>query len=269
MIYSLTWLPSVLLDAGLKVGKVDGWEQRGRGEMGAVQGVICHHTAGPLSGNMPSLKTLIEGRPDLSGPLAQLALGRDGSYYVVAAGRCNHAGAGQWQGNATGNSSFIGIEAENTGGANDPWPAVQMDAYQRGVAAILRHIGKGADACAGHKEYALPHGRKPDPSFDMVQFRQAVAAILNGSAPPPTLIPALAPPAPGSAVGRPTLRRGSIGEFVKQLQQELALTTDGIFGAHTEVAVREKQRELGMVADGIVGPKTWQALDTLAQVALN
>ena len=56
-----------------------------------------------------------------------------------------HAGAGVWQGVTTGNSSFIGIEAENTGLPNDPWPAVQVEAYQRGVAAILKHIGKGAE----------------------------------------------------------------------------------------------------------------------------
>jgi hypothetical protein len=37
-------------------------------------------------------------RPDLSGPLAQLCLGRDGAFYIIAAGRAYHAGAGNWQG---------------------------------------------------------------------------------------------------------------------------------------------------------------------------
>jgi peptidoglycan hydrolase-like protein with peptidoglycan-binding domain len=60
---------------------------------------------------MPSLRVLIEGRSNLPGPLAQLGLGRDGTCYVIAAGRCNHAGAGLWQGVSTGNSSFIGTEA--------------------------------------------------------------------------------------------------------------------------------------------------------------
>ncbi|MEI7995202.1 MAG: N-acetylmuramoyl-L-alanine amidase [Methylococcaceae bacterium] len=93
---------------------------------------MCHHTAGPKNGNMPSLRTVTEGRSDLSGPLAQLCLGRDGTYYVVSAGRCNHAGAGEWQGITSGNTNFIGIEAENTGTSDDPWPEVQMDAYRRG-----------------------------------------------------------------------------------------------------------------------------------------
>ena len=120
MPFSLTWLPDVLLGAGLKVAKVDGWEFRGIGDMGDVLGVICHHTAGPPQLNMPSLNTVIHGRPDLSGPLAQLGLGRDGTFYVIAAGKCNHAGPGTWNGVTAGNTHFIGIEAENTGLENDP-----------------------------------------------------------------------------------------------------------------------------------------------------
>lgn len=263
MIYSLTWLPLVLLEAGLKVGKVDGWEQRGRGEMGKVEGVICHHTGGPILGNMPSLKTLILGRSDLPGPLAQLGLGRDGAFYVIASGRCNHAGAGTWKGFNNGNANFIGIEAENPGKPTDVWPEVQMDAYRRGVAAILRHIGKSAEWCAGHKEYALPLGRKPDPHFNMDQFRTEVASILDGAAPIKPLIPAMAPAVPGSVTQRPTLRRGAFGDFVRQLQTALGIVVDGMFGNMTEVAVREFQRRLGLVPDGIVGPKTWSALDPI------
>jgi len=140
----LIWLPSVLKAAGLKVAEVNGWQTRGvRGQdVGPIKGVICHHTAGPKTGNMPSLKIVTNGRPDLEGPLSQLCLGRDGTFFVVAAGRANHAGGGAWRGNPKGNTEFIGIEAENTGTPTDPWPAVQMDAYQRGVAAILKHISQ-------------------------------------------------------------------------------------------------------------------------------
>ena len=161
MAFSLTWLAQVLQDAGLKVAEQPGWQDRGRGPMGVVRGVICHHTAGPKTGIMPSLKVITDGRPDLPGPLAQLGLGRDGTWFIVAAGRANHAGAGSWKGVTAGNSSFIGIEAENMGTAADPWPAVQMDAYKRGVAAILKKIGADASMCAGHKEYALPRGARP------------------------------------------------------------------------------------------------------------
>lgn len=264
MIFSLTWFPSVLEAAGLKVALIEGWQSRGRGDMGAIFGVICHHTVGPRTGNMPSLHTLINGRSDLPGPLAQLGLGRDGTYYVIAAGRCNHAGKGIWQGITTGNTNFIGIEAENTGKADDlPWPEVQMDAYRRGVAAILKHIGRGPEFCAGHKEYALPKGRKPDPRFDMDAFRASIAAIMNGTAAPPTLIPEVEPsPTPGTA-GRPTLRRGATGELVKQVQTKVGITATGNFGPVTEAAVRAFQRDHHLVPDGIVGPKTWGELDNV------
>jgi peptidoglycan hydrolase-like protein with peptidoglycan-binding domain len=264
MIFSLTWLPGVLKAAGLKVALVDGWESRGRAEMGRVEGVICHHTAGPKAGNMPSLNTLINGRSDLAGPLSQLGLGRDGTYYVIAAGRCNHAGTGAWRDISTGNSNFIGIEGENTGLPDDPWPDVQADAYRRGVAAILKHVGRGAEFCCGHKEYALPAGRKDDPRFDMHAFRAAVAGVIAGTTPQPILIPAVEPTAPpGAQVGRATLRRGMHDDLVKRIQLKLNLNPDGVFGADTEVAVREFQRAHSLVPDGIVGPKTWRVFDTV------
>ena len=254
MAYSLIWLPEVLEDAGLKVAEQPGWRTRGHGDVGAIKGVICHHTAGSKTGNMPSLGIVTDGRPDLAGPLSQLCLGRDGTWFVVAAGRAFHAGAGKWEGIETGNSSFIGIEAENTGKPDDPWPAVQMDAYRRGVAAILKKIGAKPIMACGHKEYALPKGRKPDPSFDMNEFRKAVGDIMTGAAPPPKLIPAV------DTSGRPTLRRGAKGPAVKELQAKLGCTVDGVFGAGTEAAVRVWQRKKGLVPDGIVGPASWKLL---------
>jgi peptidoglycan hydrolase-like protein with peptidoglycan-binding domain len=251
--------------AGLKVALVPGWEERGRGDVHEILGVICHHTGGQRHGNMPSLRTLVDGRSDLRGPLAQLGLGRDGTYYVIAAGRCNHAGAGIWNGVSNGNSNFIGIEAENTGGSDDfPWPAVQMDAYHRGVAAILKHVGQSARGCAGHREYARPIGRKKDPIFDMEHFRSAVSGILEGTAPAPVLVPATEPPKqPGAPVGRPTIRRGVSGDLVATIQVKLGIEANGKFGPKTEAAVRSFQRTRGLVPDGIVGPESWAALDTL------
>jgi len=54
-----------------------------------------------------------------------------------------------------------------------------MDAYKRGCAAILKHIHAQPIMCAGHKEYALPHGRKDDPNFDMNMFRKDVAKLME------------------------------------------------------------------------------------------
>jgi hypothetical protein len=193
MAYSLTWLREVLEEAGLKVAEQPDWQNRGHGDMGPIRGVICHHTGSVgkaiLTQNMPTLGVVTQGRADLAGPLAHLCLGRDGTFYVIAAGRCYHAGPGNWRGVTSGNSNFIGIEAENTGQKSgeyaDPWPVVQMDAYRRGVAAILKKIGADAAMCCGHKEYRLPVGYKDDPDFDMDAFRCDVAAIMAGAAPPP------------------------------------------------------------------------------------
>ena len=87
----------------------------------------------------------------------------------------------------------------------------------------------------------------------------AVAARLGGNpAPPPT------PP----STGRPTIRRGSTGPYVLELQKHMNrvyplyshLAEDGIFGAKTETVVREFQRRAGIAVDGIVGPITWRTL---------
>jgi N-acetylmuramoyl-L-alanine amidase/Putative peptidoglycan binding domain len=255
MAFSLTWLRQVLLDQGLKVAEQPGWIDRGRAEMGEVKGVMCHHTAGPAKGNMPSLGVITNGRSDLPGPLCQLGLGRDGTFYLVAAGRANHAGAGSWKGITTGNSNFIGIEAENMGTPADPWPNVQLGAYRHGVAAILKRIGADASMCCGHKEYALPAGRKDDPDFDMDQFRSDVAAIMAGNAPTPSPIPANA--------GQATVRRGDVGDEITALQKSLNLPADGKFNGQTEAAVRDFQRLHQLVPDGIVGPKTWVAINNV------
>jgi|APLak6261658528_1056013.scaffolds.fasta_scaffold00271_2 hypothetical protein len=229
MPFSLTWLPTVLKNAGLKVVEVPGWKTRGHGDIGTIKGIICHHTAGPKTGNMPSLRTVRDGLPGFSGPLAQLCLGRDGTFYVVAAGKCFHAGVGEWKNITTGNTSFIGIEAENTGTNTDiPWPTEQMDAYRRGVAAILKHIGQDEVMCCGHKEYALPRGRENDPTFDMDQFRKDVAAIMYGAALPPVPIPYNDPD------GWPTLRR----EITKELAH-VRSTQDAVSVAWNNPAWRE------------------------------
>lgn len=256
----LTWLAEVPRAAGLKVAEVDGWQTRGHGPMGDPKGVILHHTAGGRGGNMPSLGTITKGRPDLAGPLAQYGLGRDGTVYCVSAGLAWHAGRGSWQGVTAGNSQMIGIEAENDG-VGEPWPSVQAEAYVRLVAAILKQIGAAPIMACAHREFALPKGRKIDPTgIDMDAFRLQVAAVMNGAL--------VRPPIPKQdAQKRPTLRRGAKGDDVAALQKALGLKADGDYGSKTEAAVRAFQRTHGLVADGILGPAGWAALDSLKAAA--
>lgn len=176
--YSLTWIPDVLRKAGLKVIEQPTWKTRGHGDVKNIMGILCHHTASQIGRNAPDLKTVTFGRSDLAGPLAQLLLARDGTYYMVAAGKCWHAGGGViWDVPLNmGNDYLIGIEAENNG-LGEPWPDKQMAAFAKGCAAMLDYLKLGRDKVAGHKEYARPKGRKIDPSFSMPAFRRAVSKI--------------------------------------------------------------------------------------------
>lgn len=241
MAYSLIWLPSVLKAAGLSVTEESGWQVRGHGDVGAIKGVIAHHTAGAKGGDAPDLQIVVQGRPDLAGPLAQLVLARSGTFHVIAAGKAWHAGAGLWRGIHDGNSQMIGIEAENTGLQNDnPWPAAQIDAYAKGVAAILKHIGASPIMCAGHLEWALPVGRKSDPSFSagnrderikaMVAFRARVASEMNQAA------PLIADHQPDGTEDAKWLQHA-----LNDLGANPPLKVDGYLGPNTSAAIKKFQ----------------------------
>ncbi len=185
---TLTWLAADLRTAGLTVREIDGWQTRARPGPFSPLGVLIHDTGVPTrSGDAPSLQTCIDGRADLPGPLCQLLIARSAAVYVIAGGRCNHAGEGAMPPTIptnAGNSLLVGIELENTGNGTEPWPAAQVRAAQIATAVILRKAGPGAPTARvwGHKEYA-PR-RKPDPvGIDMTAFRGAVATLLN---PPPS-----------------------------------------------------------------------------------
>jgi len=66
-----------------------------------------------------------------------------------------------------------------------------------------------------------------------------------------------------------TLKKGSKGEDVKELQKALNITVDGDFGIKTETAVKDFQKSKGLVVDGIVGKKTWEALSIIKTKANN
>ncbi len=196
----LTDLAAVAAKTNLEVIEVSGWQTQGRGEMSDVRAVVCHHTATlNRTADMPSLDTLIKGRPDLSGPLAHFGLSRSGKVYVIAAGRCNHAGT--VQNPSWGNSHSIGIEAEATG-TDATWPEVQMAAFAQLCRVLVDHFGLSVSAVLGHKEVADPPGRKIDPNFDMAAFRARISEL--GGPPPPGPAPAPVPspvptPAPAPA----------------------------------------------------------------------
>ncbi|NIH72203.1 N-acetylmuramoyl-L-alanine amidase [Auritidibacter ignavus] len=166
-----TGLARVARKTGYPVVEVKGWKRRGYGQMSGARSVMCHHTAGPRNGNYPSLGVVRDGRPGIPGPLAHYGLGRDGTIYVIAAGRANHAGKVSHT-NYT-NSYSIGIEAENTG-RGEQWGSAQMDAYVKLCAELCKEFRLDMSRVIGHKEAAVPRGRKVDPTFNMTTFRNAV-----------------------------------------------------------------------------------------------
>lgn len=174
----VTNLADILRKAGLNVTEVDGWKTRAHGPLTAVRGIVCHHTAGPATGDYPSLPIVRDGRPDLPGPLAQLGLGRSGTWFTIAAGLSYHAGV-VLDPAIFSNQYAIGVEAEGTGlPATDSghiyWPEVQWQSYVRGVRALKEAFNVPTEHVQGHKEVCSPPGRKIDPNFSMKEFRAAL-----------------------------------------------------------------------------------------------
>lgn len=180
-------LPTILRDAGLKVVEVDGWRGRGRPGSFAPVGVLCHHTATRKTASDAAVVRLLRvGRSDLPGPLCQIGLSRNGTVYLIAAGRANHAGRAKASGTVAagdGNTLYIGIEAFNDG-VGEPWPEIQKDAYARLCAVLSVEVtGNSSQTVRGHKETSVTG--KVDPRFDMGKFRADVAAEMKALITPP------------------------------------------------------------------------------------
>lgn len=88
----------------------------------------------------------------------------------------------------------------------------------------------------------------------------------EGDVPVPTPTPTPTP----TPDKKPTLKRGSKGEYVRMAQTLLfekgydlgKSGIDGDFGKATEAAVKAFQKDNGLTADGIIGEKTWNALES-------
>ena len=268
MAYALaTRLERAVKNAGVKYKKVSGWASRGHGTMGSIQSVICHHTAGPKSGNSPSLNVVAYGRPGLSGPLAQLFLARDGTVYLVAAGISYHAGS--VSSNRYANSHAIGIEAEATG--LDSWPAHQIEEYAKLCKALCKEFGLSTSRVQGHKEVAVPRGRKPDPNFSMSDFRKKVGGAKGGvssgggtsGGSPKKYESAKADHEVGSRV----MRKYTGGSDVYWLQRRLYKLGydidpefDRLFGPNVEKQVKAFQGDAKIAVDGEVYTETIKSL---------
>ena len=291
-------LARVAKRTGYPVVEVKGWKKRGYGQMVKAESVMCHHTAGPRSGNFPSLNVVTHGHSTLPGPLCNYGLGRDGTIYVVAAGRANHAGRvakTMWS-----NTHSIGIEAENTG-TGETWSDAQLDAYVRLCAELCKEFKWPVtrDRVVGHKEAAVPRGRKIDPNFstpslNMNQFRAYVKAGSYKRGKPSTGTASTIKPKPkpskpakpslGGEVGgewpnNPLAVDGKFWLITKRGYQRLLApknvgdyrgTIDGEIGPRTVKAEQRWLKKLGFygrgyIIDGKRGPATIKALQRFLQ----
>ncbi|MFJ9887188.1 N-acetylmuramoyl-L-alanine amidase [Streptomyces sp. NPDC091287] len=173
-------LLSALRAEGLTVVEYKSWRNHRRpastGPFGPTHGVMLHHTV--TTGTSGSVALCYNGHSALPGPLCHGVIAKDGTVYLVSAGRANHAGRGDDdvlrqvqtesydrgktltpnEANTDGNTHFYGFECINLGDGRDPWPAVQRDAMVRASAAVLRAYGgpaKGwtARSVIGHREW--------------------------------------------------------------------------------------------------------------------
>src|SRR5690625_4053736 len=74
-----TGLARVAKRTGYPVVEVKGWKKRGYGQMVKAESVMCHHTAGPRTGNFPSLNVVTHGRPGVARPPGKYVNGTVGA----------------------------------------------------------------------------------------------------------------------------------------------------------------------------------------------
>lgn len=180
------WLEDVLREAlGDRLVVHDGWKERGAGGfMGVIWGTMIHHT-GNVNERVEVIRDGVQ-QPSgwLPGPLSQCLITPDGKCHLIAVGPCNHAGGGNYRDLTNGNRDSIGFECAYSGSGK--WPDAQIWTMRDATAAVSRKLGKRAeDSVCGHKEYAKPAGRKPDPgNMSMDWFRGEVNKKLDGKIPP-------------------------------------------------------------------------------------
>lgn len=136
----------------------------------------------------------------------------------------------------------------------------------RGYVCILYHRKNGSDTVMSHTGVYIgdgvtidSRGHKDGTVLGRVEdYPWTHWAILRGMECPEGL---------AIIADRPTLRKGSKGNDVRDLQRKLrangfVLEIDGKFGEITRQAVLSYQGTHGLERDGIVGPMTWAALET-------
>jgi hypothetical protein len=174
-----------LREAGITVREAAGWQSRGNGQSSAYEGGLVHHTATGFGIAVPGTgagNLLINGRPDLRGPLCNYAGNDDGSITVIAAHPANHAGAsgGRSMGPLPTTRSFnrrvLGLEIVYPG--TTPMRAAQYRSALVWARVVADVVGGGdIERVRAHAETSITGkwdpGEAPGKTIDMAAFRRA------------------------------------------------------------------------------------------------
>lgn len=177
--------------AGITVREASGWQSRGNGQTSAYEGGLVHHTATGYGIAVPGTgpgNLLINGRPDLRGPLCNYAGNDDGSITVIAAHPANHAGAsgGRSMGPLPVTSLFnrrvLGYEIVYPG--NQPMRPAQYRSALVWAKAVADVCGGGnIERVRAHAETSITGkwdpGEAPGRTIDMAAFRRAAKTVLE------------------------------------------------------------------------------------------
>lgn len=249
---------------GLTVRFESGWKRRGASggaQMKAVAGVLWHHDVSPRSGTYPLRNMLKNGRAGLTGPLCHIGFDRDGTVWVVGAGKANHAGTGKVSGvpRNGGNTRLIGIEMTSAGTRPWDWTAAQLRQMPKLGAALSDIFGLSTSQHWAHYEY---QNGKIDPAGlpgNMPGLRSRIGAVRFGgiSGGGATVPRPSAPADDGLSSGLADVDKAQ--KMLATLGYEPG-PVDGIHGAKTTAATRAFQTYWGLTADGRPGPDTRTAL---------
>ena len=168
-----------------------GWETRGNGTSANYDFGNVHHTGvgSSLARPFPTKGTLIKGRPDLSGPLCNVAgpvgEGDRPHLHVIAAHPANHAGASRASGPvpalALFNPRTFGLEIDYGGNvAMSPGQYLAALIFTRALADVL--AGGDVQIVRAHAETSKTGkwdpGWAPGRTIDMTRFRRDAAALI-------------------------------------------------------------------------------------------
>lgn len=143
-----------------------------------IDTVVLHHTAGATAqGAIDAMRG--------AGISSHYVVDKDGKIYQLVNDKMEafHAGVSALRGDTSPsvNARSIGIEIVNMGTGNDPFTEKQMKALEQLVPWLMKTYKVPMQNLVGHKDVALPKGRKIDPAnnFPWERVRRASRRALD------------------------------------------------------------------------------------------